>query len=133
MTMTLTKDQILEAQDLQSESVEVKEWGGSVLVRTMTGADRDAFEASMITTLADGTRKPNMANMRAKLVALTVVDDAGNLLFGVSDVDRLALKSASALERVFTAAQRINGLGAQAEDLAAKNSVAGLSASSTSA
>ena len=131
--MTLTKDQILEAQDLQNESVDVPEWSGSVLVRTMTGADRDAFEASMITTLADGTRKPNMANMRAKLVALTVVDDAGNLLFGVSDVDRLALKSASALERVFTAAQRINGLGAQAEDLAAKNSVAGLSASSTSA
>ncbi len=131
--MTLTKDQILEANDLQSEPVHVQEWGGDVLVRTMTGADRDAFEASMITTLPDGTRKPNMTNMRAKLVALTVVDEAGNRVFDVSDVDRLALKSASALERVFNAAQRINGLGAQAEDLAAKNSVAGLSASSTSA
>ena len=131
--MTLTKDQILEANDLQSESVTVPEWGGDVLVRTMTGADRDAFESSMITTLADGTRKPNMANMRAKLVALTVVDEAGNRVFEVSDVDRLALKSASALERVFNAAQRINGLGVQAEADAAKNSVAGLSASSTSA
>ena len=131
--MTLTKDQILEAQDLQSESVHVHEWGGDVLVRTMTGADRDAFESSMITTLQDGTRKPNMVNMRAKLVALTVVDDAGSRLFDVGDVDRLALKSASALERVFNAAQRINGLGAQAEADAAKNSVAGLSASSTSA
>ena len=131
--MTLTKDQIFEANDLQSESVEVPEWAGSVLVRTMTGADRDAFEASMITTLPDGTRKPNMANMRAKLVALTVVDDAGNRVFDVSDVDRLALKSATALERVFNAAQRINGLGVQAEEMAAKNSAAGLSASSTSA
>ena len=131
--MTLTKDQIFEANDLQSESVEVPEWAGSVLVRTMTGADRDAFEASMITTLPDGTRKPNMANMRAKLVALTVVDDAGNRVFDVSDVDRLALKSATALERVFNAAQRINGLGVQAEEIAAKNSVAGLSASFTSA
>lgn len=131
--MTLTKDQILEANDLQSEPVHVQEWGGSVRVRTMTGADRDAFEASMITTLSDGTRKPNMANMRAKLVALTVVDEAGNRVFDVTDVDRLALKSAAALERVFNAAQRINGLGAQAEETAAKNSVAGLSASSTSA
>ena len=131
--MTLTKDQILEAHDLSTESVTVPEWGGDVLVRTMTGADRDAFESSMITTLADGTRKPNMANMRAKLVALTVVDQAGNLVFGVADVDRLALKSASALERVFNAAQRINGLGVQAEADAAKNSGAGLSASSTSA
>lgn len=131
--MTLTKDQILEAADLTTETVDIPEWSGSVLVRTMTGADRDAFESSMIMTLVDGTRKPNMTNMRAKLVALTVVDDAGNRVFDVSDVDRLALKSAAALERVFNAAQRINGLGAQAEEVAAKNSVAGLSASSTSA
>ena len=131
--MILNKTQILEALDLKSEAVDVPEWNGSVLVRTMTGADRDAFEASLIVTQLDGTRKPNMTNMRAKLVALTVVDDSGSLVFGVSDVDRLALKSASALERVFTAAQRINGLGAQAEGNAEKNSVAGLSASSTSA
>ncbi len=131
--MTLNKDQILEANDLQSETVDVPEWHGSVRVRTMTGADRDAFEASMITTLVDGTRKPNMTNMRAKLVALTVVDESGALVFDVADVDRLSLKSASALERVFAAAQRINGLGAQAEEISAKNSVAGPSAGSTSA
>lgn len=129
----LTKDQILEASDLKNESVDVPEWGGSVLVRTMTGADRDAFESSMISVDAEGNRKPNMTNMRAKLVALTVVDEAGNLLFDISDVDRLALKSAAALERVFTAAQRINGLGTQAEAAAEKNSGAGLSESSTSA
>ena len=131
--MILNKTQILESVDLKSEAVEVVEWGGSVMVRTMTGADRDAFEASMITTLPDGTRKPNMANMRAKLVAITVVDEAGAPVFDASDVDRLALKSAAALERVFAVAQRINGLGAQAEVDAAKNSEAGLSASSTSA
>ena len=130
--MTLTKDQILEANDLKTQSVEVPEWGGSVLVRTMSGTDRDAFEASMITLSPDGTRKPNMTHMRAKLVALTVVDDAANRLFDASDVDRLALKSASALERVFEAAQRINGLGVDAQDDIAKNSGAGLSASSTS-
>ena len=130
--MILTKDQILEADDLRTETVDVPEWGGSVLVRTMSGTDRDAFEASMITLSPDGTRKPNMTNMRAKLVALTVVDDAANRLFDASDVDRLALKSASALERVFEAAQRINGLGVDAQDDIAKNSGAGLSASSTS-
>lgn len=119
--MILSKDQILEANDLQSEAVQVPEWGGAVLVRSMTGADRDAFEASMITVGADGTRRPNMTNMRAKLVALTVVDEAGARVFDMSDVDRLALKSATALERVFTTAQRLNGLGAAAEADAVKN------------
>jgi hypothetical protein len=119
--MLLNKDQILEALDLKSEAVDVPEWGGSVLVRTMTGADRDAFETSMITVSLDGTRKPDMTNLRAKLVALTLVDEANNRLFDVADIPRLALKSAAALERVFDAAQRINGIGAAAQDDAVKN------------
>src|SRR5574337_1084901 len=119
--MTLSKDQILEANDLRTEEVAVPEWGGSVRVRTMTGADRDAFEVSMMTILPDGSRRPNISDMRSKLVALTVVDDAGALLFGLDDVPVLARKSAAALDRVYQAAQRINGLGDQAEGAAEKN------------
>ena len=124
--MALTKDQILEANDLSNEAVEVPEWGGTVHVRTMTGADRDQFETSMVTTLPDGTRKTDLTNLRAKLVALTLVDSSGARLFEVGDVDRLGLKSAGALEKVFVVAQRINGLGGQAEDDALKNSKADL-------
>ena len=119
--MNLTRDQILEATDLRSETVDVPEWGGCVLVRTMTGTDRDAFESSMMRVTAEGTRQPDMTNLRAKLVALTLVDEANNRLFEVADIPRLALKSAAALERVFEAAQRINGMGAAAQDAAEKN------------
>lgn len=131
--MILSKDQILEANDLTSEEVQVAEWGGSVKVRTMTGSDRDAFEQSMVIVGHDGSRKPDMSNMRAKLVALTVVDDSGNLLFVPADIPMLAKKSAAALERVFDVAQRINGLGVKAEDAAEKNSAADLSENSISA
>lgn len=119
--MTLSKDQILEANDLRSEEIAVPEWGGSVRVRTMTGSDRDAFESSMMTLLQDGTRRPNLADMRAKLVALTVVDDVGTRLFTLDDVPVLARKSAAALDRVYQAAQRLNGLNQQAEGEAEKN------------
>jgi hypothetical protein len=119
--MNLTRDQILEVADLRSEAVDVPEWGGSVLVRTMTGFDRDAFESSMMTVASDGSRKPDMTNLRAKLVALTLVDEANSRLFDVADIPRLALKSAAALERVFDVAQRINGIGAVAQDAAVKN------------
>ena len=37
----LTKQQILAAEDLPSETLLVKEWCGDVTVRTMTGAERD--------------------------------------------------------------------------------------------
>ena len=43
----LTKDQILKSDDLPSEEVSVPEWGGSVMVRSMTGYERDQFEQSV--------------------------------------------------------------------------------------
>ena len=131
--MALTKDQILESSDLKNEAVDVPEWGGTVYVRTMTGADRDQFEASMVSIGVDGTRKADMTNLRAKLIALTIVDEAGNRLFDANDVDRLGLKSASAIERVFAAAQGLNGLGAKAEGEAVKNSKANQADGSPSA
>ena len=36
----LTKEQILSSQDRPTKEVEVSEWGGSVLVASMSGADR---------------------------------------------------------------------------------------------
>lgn len=119
--MLLTKDQILEAVDLKTSEVKVPEWGGSVRVRTMSGADRDAWEASMVVVQPDGSRRANMESMRAKLVALTVVGEDGNPLFCLDDVARLTQKSAAALDRVFDAAQKLNGLGAHAEAEAVKN------------
>ena len=44
----LSKTAILCANDLQTEDVEVPEWGGAVRVRSFTGRERDAFEASMV-------------------------------------------------------------------------------------
>jgi hypothetical protein len=99
----------------------------------MTGTDRDAFESSLVTIGEDGTRKPEMTNYRAKLVAMTLVDPDGKLMFGVEEIGHLAGKSAAALQRVFEAAQKLNGMGDGADEAAAKNSEAGLSEGSTSA
>ncbi len=113
--MSLTRDSILDAQDLPSEAVDVPEWGGSVYVRVMTGVERDAFEASLMS--AGG--QTNVANVRARLAVLCVCDESGQRLFGDDDVEPLGRKSAAALDRIFTIAQRINHIGAQdIEDLA---------------
>jgi hypothetical protein len=130
--MTLTRDQILESSDLKTVTVEVPEWGGSVLVRSMTGADRDAFEQTLTKTDGKGVRVSDVSNLREKLTAMTVVDDAGNRLFSESDVQALAKKSAAALTRVADAAQVLNGMTAAAEDSAVKNSDADLNGASIS-
>jgi hypothetical protein len=130
--MNLTRDQILESSDLKKESVDVPEWGGTVTVRTMTGTDRDAFESSLYPAGPDGVRKSDPSNMREKLVAMTVVDDAGNRIFTGDDISAIGRKSSAAIERVFLVAQRLNGIGPAAAEVAVKNSDASPSEGSTS-
>ena len=110
----LSKDAILAADDLPRETVNVPEWGGEVLVRTMSGTDRDAFEASLLEK--DG----RMENVRARLVALTLCDPQGDRLFDDSEIAALGRKSARALDRVFSVAQRLNGIGVDQVDAAKK-------------
>lgn len=118
MGKLLTRDDILKAQDLPTERVSCPEWGGEVIVRGLTGAERDAFEQGIVETRGKNTRM-NLKNIRARLVALTVVDEQGNRLFSDDDVEPLGRKSATALNRVFEVAQRLSGLTpADVEELA---------------
>jgi hypothetical protein len=105
----LNRDTILKAADLITEQVEVPEWGGSVLVRAMNGAERDQYEKSVLVRKGKNT-EVNLVNARAKLVALTVVDEAGKRLFTDGDVAALGQKSAAALNRIFNVATRLSGI-----------------------
>ena len=114
----LTREQILDAQDLQTEVVEVPEWGGSVKVQGMTGRDRDAFEAEIIERKGKDFNV-NMQNIRAKLVSLSLVNGDGQRVFTDKDVAALGKKSAVALDRIFTVAQELSGISkADVEELA---------------
>ena len=87
------------------------EWGGDVIVASMTGEARDAWEQSLVRTDGGQTRT-NMENIRARLVAATVIGDDGVRMFSDADIAALGRKSAAALERVCAVAQRLNGLTA---------------------
>jgi hypothetical protein len=117
--MALNKEQILGAQDMKTETVEVPEWGGAVLVKTMTGTERDAFEFSLVA--GQDAEKRKVSHVRARLVAYTLVDEAGALLFSEADIAALGAKSAAALDRVYDVAARLNGVGQKDLEALAKN------------
>jgi len=94
------------------EEVAVPEWDGTVLVRGLTGAERDALESNIVQANRDGSTTVDTRNLRARLVALCVVDEDGERIFSDEDVDALGRKSAAALDRVFSVAQRLSGLRA---------------------
>jgi hypothetical protein len=122
MSKILSKAEILAASDLETVTVDVPEWGGAVVIRAMSGLQRDLYETSLMQQQDDGTYKVNTENMRAKLVCFTAVDEAGISLFSGDELALLAAKSAAVLERLFDVAQKINGLQKGAVDEAAKNS-----------
>ena len=114
----LSRDEILSKDDRKTEEVHVPEWGGSVLVRSLSGRERDAFEASTVKTKGN-KQEQNYDNFRARFVALCVVDEHGKPLFASKhDVMLLGNKSVAALQRIFNKAQEINGMTEQdVEDL----------------
>ena len=113
----LTKEQILSAQDIKTEAVDVPEWAGQVNVRVMSGAARDAFGAS----LRDAAGTLDMTKYRAGLLVRTIVDEAGVELFTLADLEALNGKSGIALQRVFEVADRLNAMSGNAVEEAAKN------------
>jgi len=117
----LTRDQIMAAEDMQTEIVPVPEWGGEVIVKALTGRERDAFEASIAGERSGKRVKLDLENLRARFVAACVVDEKGQPLFYPSDVKLLGEKSAAALQRVFAVGQRLSGLSDDDVEELAKN------------
>ena len=108
---------ILQADDLPQQSVECPEWGQTLNVRTLTGAERDDFENAVQSA---GKTKGGMdlRGLKIKLVLLTLCDEDGELLFDATDEIVLNSKSSKAIDRIFQVAQKLNGLTAEdAEEL----------------
>jgi hypothetical protein len=106
----LSKEQILAADDKKTEAVQVPEWGGEVLVKGLTGKERDLYEDSILAQDTKGNIRTKLANARAKLVVRAAVDSKGHQLFEDDDIERLGNKSAKALNRVYEKAAEMSGL-----------------------
>lgn len=97
----LSRDQILSAADIKFDDVKVPEWGGTVRLMNMNGARREQFEEQMLNPAID---------TRAALAAVSIVGEDNNLLFTVEDITELSQKSYAALNRIFEAARKLNGM-----------------------
>ena len=107
--MLLTKDAILAAKDVATETVHVPEWGGDVCVRGMTLAARDALSRSA---------GQNVSN--AELLRHCLVGEDGAPLF--ADAAGLEGKSPEVVDRLTVVALRLSGLSKDSAEAAEKNS-----------
>lgn len=110
----LGREAILNAQDTDYEEVPVPEWepDGVVRLRSITGTQRDSYEAGLVDQRGRD-QKMNLRNARTKLIVLCAVDEEGRLLFTADDINALGRKNAAPLDRLFDACQRLAGMSAK--------------------
>lgn len=108
----LSRDDILNVNDIDVEELPVPEWGGSIFVKTLTGEERDKIEAAIIVIGSDGKPKQTkMENLRSLVAFYGICDEQGRRLFTeAKDITALAKKSASALDRVVAKIQSMSGM-----------------------
>lgn len=97
MTKYLSRDDILDVEDLKTQEVEVSEWGGTVLVREFTGAERDRFE-QMSLKIYD---RSEVSDVRAYVASCCIVDEDRKRLFTEADIKKLTRKAGAPLDRIF--------------------------------
>lgn len=114
MSKILSRADILAADDIKKIKISVPEWGGEVLVRTMTGDERDQFE-----DFCNAKGGKSIAGVMALLLSMTIADESGHRLFSVDDVGALGKKSAAAISRLYMKSRKLNALTQKdIEDLA---------------
>jgi len=101
----LNKDLILKAVDLKTEVIEVPEWGDSLTITELSGADLERWQSKAQKANADS------AATLGELVALSVINQDGSRMFGDKDIKALLTKSHKPLMRIYNAAIKVNMLG----------------------
>lgn len=102
----LSKGAILAADDVKLKTVEVPEWGGSVCIRVISGADRDKFEQSY--------SDKDMGMFRVRFLAASICDENGARLFSDDEIEELGRKSSVVINRLFGIAFSHNAFTAEA-------------------
>lgn len=114
----LTGKDILAIDDLERETIDVPEWDCTITVQTMTGLDKDEYDA-WIYGARGNDGKPSLKHMRALITVLSCVDENGVKLFSVDEIEAVSKKASSALDRIYVVADRLSKLSDKSvEDIA---------------
>ncbi len=98
---TLSRDDILKAQDLKIVKVQVQEWGGDVHVKRMTAGERDKFDFWVV-------ENQKSQNIRAAVLAFTMCDEQGEALFTPEHIKDISQKDTAVIEKLFNVATELN-------------------------
>lgn len=125
--MSLTRNAILNSKDRAVKEVEVKEWGGVVYIREMSGRERFDLQDRMKQLMDDAAKGGETgeeaigvaiisAGARGELLVRCLCDKDGELIFSEDDVDQIEMKNSNVVQRLFELATSFNGMSTEDGD-----------------
>jgi len=122
--MGLTRDQILQADDIAIKEIEVEEWGGVAYIRQLTRGEQDAYmERRFKPSMSQKGREQqisstiNLFGHDAWLVAQGICDEDGKRLFETKHVKELEKKSGEVVGRIAKEILEHSGMKEDVEEL----------------
>lgn len=106
--MSLSKELIIQAEDIVLEEVDVPEWGGSVFLVPMTGTERAEVEIENSKHIDNGGLHKDF---RDKFLARTLRDAQGRRMFDTIEegAEILGKKSGAVTNRIFDKSWKLSG------------------------
>lgn len=107
--MALTREDILNADDIERDTVDVPEWGGEVIVRCLNAEEYIDMGFDLQTD--EDTIDPEKAKeLMPRIVSMGIVDEDGRRIFTETDIEAIAQKSFGPVNRVSTRILELSGL-----------------------
>ena len=97
----LNADSILHADDFVYADVEVPEWGGTVRIRSLSGAQRVTLKKAI---------DAGQDDIDKTLCVMCIVDEDGNRILHRNQIGELSKKSTKAITRIAIKALEISGM-----------------------
>lgn len=111
----LTKEQILQSNTVTTEKVAVPEWGGEIILKSLSANDQDVIDSLLLKGKAEGG---TYDGYRAVVLSRAIVDEQGKRLFTPEEVAALGEQDKTVIDRLIEKVRNLTPADATAEELA---------------
>jgi hypothetical protein len=109
----LSREQVLNAKDIQQEEIEVKDWGGTVLVQSLSALQR----RQIIKSCSDKDGVLDSVKFQTAVIVAACIEPK----FERADIDALSEKKAGVIAKLAESIAKVSGFNDTPEE-AEKNS-----------
>lgn len=119
----LTREQILEAKDIQTKEIDVPEWGGKLRIKQLSAKEYSDITMNMVNIkkiaakqiskknaddVEDAINENAIKNQKILLIIKSIVDENMKPLFTEADMELLYQKNTNVIDRVISEIEQFN-------------------------